>query len=191
MTPSLDQVRDEARRRIALALGARFGADITQKVVLVMVEHLLRPSETTTQTLAAVLQLKSACQILERTRPVDYTSDGHWPVHAVQMALAEPETPKLLPAVDPLEAERSAALDALKGIREGITDALVAAARTAASNPGPTPTEVTSDPEAARRIVAIDDTLDKARTHLINASDIAEVRLIVRAARETVQRIVA
>lgn len=88
--PTIDQVRDEARRRLAVLHRARLGADMTQKVLNSVIDHLTAPSPHTINLLRLHMLMLHASNVLEAALPEDYAGDAHWPSPATVVETGVP-----------------------------------------------------------------------------------------------------
>lgn len=77
-------VRDEARRRLAMVHGARIGADMTQKALNSVIEHLVTPTSETRYRLLCHMAVLAASNTLEPDPPLDLAADHRWSLPAKQ-----------------------------------------------------------------------------------------------------------
>lgn len=85
-------IHDEARRRMAVVHGARYGSDMTQKALNSVILHLVSPSVESLHRLQYHLAVLSAANQLETALPADFIADHHWPV---------PPISESVPSIDP------------------------------------------------------------------------------------------
>jgi hypothetical protein len=89
-----DLIRDEARRRVARALGTGYGADIGLAELEVVFSWMLKPHNGHRQTAHNVLQIIASARNLSNSLPDDYQDDRHWPHSLVVPAvIPDPSRP--------------------------------------------------------------------------------------------------
>lgn len=95
----ISDVRDEARRRMAIAHGGSAGSDMTQKAVNTLVRHAVEPSKATAHALRCHLAVLAAAARMKNTVPIDMRADKHWPMPDQDQATPQIVTREKGPAI--------------------------------------------------------------------------------------------